>query len=169
MLLQEGAILVHLFVSIGGDPAGPLVFQLEARRLPKACGRFLDLLYPSQSNQSPTYVRSLIHRVVPGGWAQGGVVPFKEKLEAVADESFAVAHDRPGVIGFANEGPHSSTAQLYITFAPQPALDTKFVAFGRLVDGLDVLRKIEGVETDNGRPLPQVKITAGGNQFTYGF
>mmetsp|Transcript_22829 Transcript_22829/g.76656 ORF Transcript_22829/g.76656 Transcript_22829/m.76656 type:complete len:158 (+) Transcript_22829:371-844(+) len=153
---------MHVSVRVGDEFAGALVFKLETDAAPRACERFASLLDPRAGAEGPAYEGTCLHRVLPGGWAQGGITVAKETRDPVPDESFAVAHDRPGVIGFANEGPHSSTAQLYITFAPQPALDTKFVAFGRLVDGLDVLRKIEGVETANGRPVQDVTIFTGG-------
>lgn len=79
-----------------------------------------------------------IHRVVKGGYVQGGDVvdgtgKGKPKFH-IPDESFAVKHDEPGILGMANNGDaHTGAAQFYVTLAPLPWLDGKRVAFGKVV------------------------------------
>jgi peptidyl-prolyl cis-trans isomerase-like 3 len=48
----------------------------------------------------------------------------------------------------ANKGPNSNGSQFFVTFAPQPTLDGKNTVFGRVIDGLDTLSKIEKVKVD---------------------
>lgn len=46
------------------------------------------------------------------------------------DESFAVLHNKRGILGMANKGPHTNGSQFYITLQPTPWMDRTFVAFG---------------------------------------
>lgn len=46
------------------------------------------------------------------------------------DESFAVPHNKRGILGMANKGPHTNGSQFYITLQPTPWMDRTFVAFG---------------------------------------
>ena len=49
----------------------------------------------------------------------------------------------------ANKGPDTNGSQFFVTFAPQPTLDGKNTVFGRVIDGLDTLSKIEKVKVDS--------------------
>ncbi|KAJ1637133.1 cyclophilin-like domain-containing protein, partial [Pavlovales sp. CCMP2436] len=137
---------------------GSLVFRVDPETAPRTCEHFMSLLDAPTVPGSSALLGSAWHRVAPGGFAQGGVLSQErgavwEKARAaagtddvlVADESFATLHDASGVLGFANSGPHTIGTQIYVTFAPMPTLDRKYVAFGKLVDGLSVLRALEGV------------------------
>ena len=46
------------------------------------------------------------------------------------DESFAIQHDKRGIVGMANNGRHTNGSQFYITLQPAPSMDKKYVAFG---------------------------------------
>lgn len=46
------------------------------------------------------------------------------------DENFIVKHSKPGILGYANKGPHTNNSQFYITLTAAPWLDQTFVAFG---------------------------------------
>jgi len=59
------------------------------------------------------------------------------------DESFAIAHDKPGIVGMSNLGrPNTNGNNFYITFEPLPNFNKKMVAFGRVVEGLSFLQKL---------------------------
>lgn len=98
------------------------------------------------------------HRVIPGFMAQGGD-PLGDGTGGPGysyDSEFSskVKHDRPYMLSMANTGqPGSDGSQFFITFAPTPFLDGKHTIFGRVVDGIDVVKKLEAAGTPgNGKP-----------------
>uniref|UniRef100_A0A8B9GWP9 Peptidyl-prolyl cis-trans isomerase n=1 Tax=Astyanax mexicanus TaxID=7994 RepID=A0A8B9GWP9_ASTMX len=153
-LLNTGHVFVYMDVEIGGEAAGRLLFELFSDLCPKTCKNFKALCTGeagmSQNQLMLSYKNSLFHRVVPNGWLQGG------------DEGFAVSHNKRGILGMANQGPHSNGSQFYITLQPALWMDTNYVAFGQVVEGTDVLRKLEEVPTYNERPKQDCRIVACG-------
>jgi peptidyl-prolyl cis-trans isomerase-like 6 len=148
---------VELVIGSGGEAFGTLVFQLAQQQYPATCAHFLSLLGPADAK----YVGAKWHRIVPGGFAQGGVLADSTvEVAPLADESYELAHEAIGLLGYANTGPHSAATQLYVTFGAMPAFDRKYVAFGKLADGLATLRKLEGAETVNEVPVRPIVIEA---------
>lgn len=62
---------------------------------------------------------------------------------AFDDENFKKLHSGPGILAMANQGPNTNGSQFYITCGKADFLDGKYVVFGRVIDGLLVVRKIE--------------------------
>jgi peptidylprolyl isomerase len=58
----------------------------------------------------------------------------------------------------ANSGPDTNRSQFFVTFAPTPWLDGKHVVFGKVVEGMEVLDKVEQQGTRSGRPLKPVEL-----------
>merc|ERR1711998_362520 len=112
------------------------------------------------------YKGTPLHRVVKGGWLQAGDIEpphsgaggFSIYGGTFADESFAYPHDQPGVVGIANQGPHTNNSQFYITLKSMPTWDHKYVAFGRVIEGLRALKMIEKVATQNDRPTGEIIV-----------
>lgn len=77
-----------------------------------------------------------------------------------ADENFGLKHDTPGLLSMANSGKDTNGCQFFITCAKCNFLDNKHVVFGRVIDGLLVMRKIENVPTGpNNKPKIPVTIS----------
>ena len=171
---------VYMDISIADKPAGRLLIELFTDIVPKTCNNFRSLCTgefgeSEHSEYSLRYQNSVLHRVVPKGWIQGGDIWMKrgDGGEAIygplfEDENFAIKHDKRGIVGMANKGRHTNGSQFYITLQPAKWMDTQYVAFGQVVEGTETLAAIEKVDVMNQRPLKDVTITDCGIQ-TFSF
>ncbi|KAF9965360.1 Peptidyl-prolyl cis-trans isomerase H, partial [Modicella reniformis] len=91
------------------------------------------------------------------GDGTGSMSIYGEKFE---DENFTIKHTGPGLLSMANSGPNTNGCQFFITSTKTEYLDGRHVVFGKLIDGLLTLRKIENVQTGpNNKPKLPVVIT----------
>ena len=102
------------------------------------------------------------HRVIPGFMAQGGC-PFGTGIgdpgyQYDGEFSTEVTHDSPFLVSMANAGPGTDGSQFFITFKPTPNLDGKHTIFGSVVDGKEVVEKLEAAGSPSGKPKESLII-----------
>ncbi|KAG0277902.1 cytochrome P450 monooxygenase 7 [Linnemannia exigua] len=161
--------IVFFDVSIGGRPAGRMKMELFADVVPKTAENFRQLCTGEyKKNGVPQgYKNCTFHRVIKDFMIQGGdflkgdgtgsMSIYGEKF---ADENFTIKHTGPGLLSMANSGKNTNGCQFFITSTKTDFLDNKHVVFGKLIDGLLTLRKIENVQTGpQNKPQLQVVIT----------
>jgi cyclophilin family peptidyl-prolyl cis-trans isomerase len=155
---------VAIDVSIGGKPAGTIELELFADTVPKTAENFRALCSGEQGDDM-RYAGSPFHRIIPGFMIQGGDFTngngtggksiYGDKFE---DENFDLKHTEAGLLSMANAGPDTNGSQFFITVAPTPWLDGKHVIFGKVVNGMDVVKAMEAQGSRGGRTKEPVML-----------
>ncbi len=116
------------------------------------------------------YNGTKFHRVIEGFMIQGGDPLTKDDAQAsrwgtggpgyqFADEIHANNKNDIGTISMANAGPNTNGSQFFINVANNNFLDTKHTVFGKIVAGMDVVKKIEATQTGAGdKPVSPMVI-----------
>ncbi|KLT39776.1 hypothetical protein CC85DRAFT_288191 [Cutaneotrichosporon oleaginosum] len=160
--------IVFFDVNIGDHPAGRIKMELFSDITPKTAENFRQLCTGEHRvNSVPQgYKNATFHRI-PQFMIQGGdfirhdgTGTFSIYGAQFEDENFIVKHTGPGLLSMANSGPGTNGCQFFITTAPADFLDGKHCVFGRVIDGLLTVRKIENVPTGaQNKPKMTVRIT----------
>jgi len=172
--------VVFFDVQIGNKDVGRIHFELFVDDCPKTCENFRQFcngehLKETKGIEGPEYARvwykgATFHKVVHNSYLEGGDI-FKGDGsgsysiydgQVFDDENMGddeIKHDRPGLLCMANKGPNKNGCQFMITCNKMPELDGSNVVFGRVMDGIQVVRKIEKVPVDkDNRPTAEVRI-----------
>jgi len=136
---------------------GTFKIELFEDRAPITTKNFIDLA------EKGFYNGVIFHRVIDGFMIQGGDPTGTGRGGpgyTIKDEFHPTAkHDAAGVLSMANAGPNTGGSQFFITLGPTPHLDNKHAVFGKVVDGMDVVKKIGKTKVKPGdRPVDDVVI-----------
>ncbi|RKH62996.1 peptidylprolyl isomerase [Corallococcus aberystwythensis] len=164
---------VFFDMSIGGQPAGRIVMELFSDDVPKTAENFRALCTGEKGMGragKPLHFKGTpFHRVIPQFMCQGGDITLGNGYggesiygEKFADENFMHKHTAPGFLSMANAGRNTNGSQFFLTTVSTPWLDGKHVVFGKVVEGMDVVKKIEGVGSPSGETRQPVKIEDSG-------
>jgi len=134
---------------------GDITLQLNDD-MPITTGNFKSLV------EKGFYDGVIFHRVIDGFMIQGGDpegTGMGGPGYTIADEFTDHNRNDRGTISMANAGPNTGGSQFFINLVDNNFLDGMHPAFGKVVEGMDVVDAIGKVQTDgNDRPLQDVKI-----------
>ena len=151
---------------------GTFIAEMFEDKAPLTTKNFIDL------TEKGYYDGLIFHRVIDGFMIQGGCpnVRFEDPQDLSKkpvikgmpgtggpgyqiDDEFGegLKHDDEGILSMANAGPNTGGSQFFVTLAPTPWLDGKHAIFGKVVEGMDVVRDIGHIPVGP-RDMPQYII-----------
>merc|ERR1711998_647910 len=160
---------VFFDITIGGAPAGRIEMTLRADVVPKTAENFRALCTGEKgmgkSGKPLHFKGSSFHRVITQFMCQGGDFTKGNGTggesiygDKFADENFTLKHTGPGVLSMANAGPNTNGSQFFLCTVQTAWLDGKYVVFGNVTKGMEVVKAVEAVGSQGGETSKKVKV-----------
>ncbi|XP_014472029.1 PREDICTED: uncharacterized protein LOC106743051 [Dinoponera quadriceps] len=141
---------------------GRIVFELYNDIVPRTCDNFAAFC---RGDNELSYKRTPFHRIVVGYWCQGGdVTKFNGTGgtsiygDSFDNENFELRHEGPGFLSMCVADGGRNDSKFNLTFKRLETVDRHNVVFGRVIDGIANVSKIEEFGTKTGKPIKSVIV-----------
>ncbi len=152
-----GEIRIELYPSKASNTVANFVALSEGTK------NWTDPKSGAKQTAKSLYAGTIFHRIIKDFMIQGGDplglgiggpgYQFADEIDS------SLTFDGPGYLAMANSGPNTNGSQFFITTVPTPWLNGKHTIFGKVVQGMDVVKKSESVETGaNDKPVTPVVL-----------
>lgn len=153
-------------IDIGGKAAGDIKINLFGNDVPKTVENFVALCEGNivDNDVKLAYEGSKFHRIIPNFMIQGGDFTRGDGTggrsiwgRSFEDENFKLKHE-PFCLSMANAGKNTNGSQFFLTVAETSWLDGRHVVFGKVAEGQEVVKAVEAVGSQSGKPSKVVTI-----------
>ena len=150
-----------LDVTADAESLGRIVVELRKDIAPKTVDNFIGLC---EHEKGFGYRGTVFDRVIPQFMIQGGKISDEPEKASIygrrfKDETFELKHTGPGILSMANRGPNTNGSTFFITTARTEWLDGHHVVFGKVVEGMDVVKQIEALGSESGATKKKIVIS----------